>query len=51
MLSLTEHEAERKLSEIQAEKIWLSEDEAWKKTVGEIVEQAHGALEKEAKQG
>ena len=51
VLSLTEHEAERKLSEIQAEKSGLSEDEAWKKTVGEIVEQAHGALEKEAKQG
>ena len=51
VLSLTEHEAERKLSEIQAEKSGLSEDEAWKKTVGEIVEQAHRALEKEAKQG
>lgn len=49
--SLTEHEAERELAEHIAGKRGFSEDTEWKKTVAKLVEQAHGALEKDMKQG
>lgn len=49
--ALTEHEAERELAELTAGKSGLSEDTEWKKTVEELVKQAHEALDQDRKQG
>ena len=48
--SLTEHEAERKLAAVQAEGGGLCAQAQWKENIGDIVKQAHEALEKD-KQG
>lgn len=50
-ISLTEHEAERMLAEVQAEGADLCAKQEWKENIRNIVEQAHEALEKDGKQG
>ena len=51
IISLTEHEAERMLAEVQAEGADLCAKQEWKENIRNIVEQAHEALEKDGKQG
>lgn len=51
ILSLTEHEAERKLAEVQAEESGLCAGQEWKENIRDIVNQAHETLEKDEKQG
>lgn len=51
IISLTEHEAERRLAEVQAEGEGLCAKPEWKENIRNIVEQAHEALEKDGKQG
>lgn len=51
IISLTEHEAERRLAEVQAEGEGLCAKPEWKGNIRNIVEQAHEALEKDGKQG
>lgn len=51
IISLTEHEAERMLAEVQAEGADLCAKQEWKENIRNIVEHAHEALEKDGKQG
>lgn len=51
IISLTEHEAERRLAGVQAEGADLCAKQEWKENIRNIVEQAHEALEKDGKQG
>lgn len=51
IISLTEHEAERRLADVQAEGEGLCAKPEWKENIRNIVEQAHEALEKDGKQG
>lgn len=51
IISLTEHEAERRLAGVQAEGADLCAKPEWKDNIRNIVEQAHEALEKDGKQG
>ena len=51
IISLTEHEAERRLAGVQAKGADLCAKQEWKENIRNIVEQAHEALEKDGKQG
>ena len=51
IISLTEHEAERMLAEVQAEGADLCAKQEWKENIRTIVEQAQEALEKDGKTG